>query len=554
LPYLPGRLTTPSRIAVAALLWTAGLCGCADGERPPRLVLLLVVDQLRADRLDPALPGGLGRLAREGRWYVDAVVGHAHTETCPGHVAAASGRHPGPVGVPGNQYVDARSGKLVYCVEDEAPDARVHGASHGRSPRAIAATALGDWLEQADPRTRVFSVSAKDRSAIGMGGQHPDAAYWLERQEARGFTTSAYYRPDLPAWVRSFNGEGGAAGFLAGLPPTWEHPTGSPPNGARPDAYAGEIGQLSGTSPHPLAGGDASVTLEQLFVSPFLDDVTLDFARTLVENEDLGRGEQADLLALSLSATDLVGHYYGPESQEARDALVRLDAALGRFLSFLERRVGRGRLLVALTSDHGVLPLPEWLEETGRGTCPVRGGRVDPRGLGAALESILDATFGADTAGKGPWLHHADYRVTVSRERAQAAGVTPQQVVERAREMLEAQPVVERVWTAEEITAGSGPEPFATLYRNSHHPERGGDLVVQPRRDCLIAGYAGTSHGTPYLDDSAIPLVFFGPGVQPGRVRGRAGLVDLAPSVAAHLGLALPLGLDGRALNLNGEG
>ena len=499
MPRLPGRLRAPSRIAAAALLWTAAVCGCADAEREPRLVLLLVVDQLRADRLDPALPGGLGRLARDGRVYVDALVGHADSETCPGHVTAATGRHPGPVGVPGNQYVDAPGGRVVYCVEDEAPDARVHGASHGRSPRAIAATALGDWLEQADPRTRVFSVSAKDRAAISLGGQHPDAAYWLERREARGFTTSAYYRPDLPAWVRSFNGEGGARGFLAGLPQAWEHPTGNPPNGARPDAHPAEIDRFSGTSPHPVAAADAGVALEQLFVSPFLDDVTLDFARALVENEDLGRGEHLDLLALSLSATDLVGHYYGPESQEARDALLRLDVALARFLSFLERRVGRGRLLVAFTSDHGVLPLPEWLEETGRGACPVRGGRVDPRGLAAALESILDATFGPDTAGEGPWLYQAGYRVSVSRARAQGAGVTPQQVVERAREMLEAQPVVARVWTAQEIAAGSGPEPFATLYRNSHHPERGGDLVVQPARGDGSCGRARSEEHTSEL-------------------------------------------------------
>ncbi|MBW2234955.1 MAG: alkaline phosphatase family protein [Deltaproteobacteria bacterium] len=535
---------------VAGLVWVLLGAGCRAPASEPRLVLLLVVDQLRADRLDPELPGGLGRLAREGRVFADAALDHAFTETCPGHVAASTGRHPGPVGVPGNEWVDAEAGERFYCVDDPSPEARTLGGSQGRSPHAIGATALGDWLKWAHPEAKVFSVSAKDRAAIGLGGQRPDAAYWLDRTEALGFTTSRWYREALPEWVERFNGKG-ASGFVAALPAEWQHATGSPANGARPDPHPREMDRFSATSPHPLAGAERAQTLERLSVTPYLDDVTLDFARALVSREGLGDDPVPDLLAVSLSAADLVGHYYGPWSQESRDALLRLDRSLGRFLDALEAQVGREGLVVALTSDHGVLALPEWLSESGLSNCPILGGRVDARGLLAALGTNLDEAFGVEGAEAGPWIHEAGTRFTVNDVRSRATGVPPDAILGRARRFFEAQPVVARVWTAAEIAAGDGPEPFASLYRNSHHPTRGGDMVVQTIPDCLVSPYsAGTSHGSPYRYDRAVPLVVAGAGVVPGVVRGRASVVDLAPTLAALLGIPTPGDLDGSALPL----
>lgn len=542
---MPAKRTLTSLLTAAALVLPAAP-GRAD--EPPRLVLLIAVDQLRRDRLDAALPGGLGRLAREGRVYAEAALDHAGTATCPGHVTMLTGRHPGPAGVPGNEFIDRATGRTVYCVEDPAEDARVLGGEGGRSPRNIRVEALGDWLKAARPGTRVFAVSGKDRAAIAMAGRRPDAAYWLARGGSPGFTTSRYYREALPAWVEAFNGSDPPHdGFWAGLPERWVHADGIGGERGRPDDYPAESGELGRTSGHPVRSGALEEAATRLHSSPWADSVTLDFARELVRREGLGTRGQADLLAVGLSGTDRIGHLWGPESHEARDALLRLDAELGDFLGFLEGVVGPGRLLVALTADHGVLPLPEWLAETGRSECPVDGGRLGLRMLVLRLlwetHLSLSPTFSIPVR----WLSFAGANLTVDRKLALQRGVAVGEVVAVAKRYLEAQPGIARVWTAQDILAGE--DPLARLYRNSYDPQRSGDAVVQVERTCLISAYdSGTSHGSPYGYDRDVPLVFFGPGVPKGAVPGPAATVDIAPTLAVLLGLEPPGGLDGRPL------
>ena len=519
----------------------------------PTLVVLIAVDQLRRDRLDGALPGGLGRLAREGRVFSDGVLDHAVTETCPGHASMLTGRHPGASGIPANTYVELATSTRRYCVEDAAADAAVFTATGepgpGRSPRTLKSDTLGDWLKAADPEARVFSVSAKDRAAITLGGRAPDGAYWMIREPEPIFTTSGYYHAALPEWVEAFNrGDGG--GLASRVPAVWTHASKARPGEPeRVDDFPGESDARSRTSPHPLHDSDAEDFAENLYSSPFLDELTLAFARTLVERESLGTRERPDLLAISLSATDTVGHAYGPASLEAEDALLRLDASLGEFLRFLESRVGADRLLVALTSDHGVLPLPEWLAATGDLVCPLEDGR---QGLiGFLLRFYAELHFELSPFGwPRPWVVPAS-QLTVDRQLAEARGVPVERVVAVAERWLEAQPSIREAWTRAEIA--SGEDDFARLYRNSFDPERSGDLAIQVEPTCLL-GFrgVGTSHGSPYGYDRNVPLVFFGSGIAAGRVSGPAATVDIAPTLAARIGLPVPGDLDGRDL-LPGE-
>ena len=534
--------------------------------------MLLAIDQLRADRLSPALQGGLGRLQREGRVFRDAAYRHAFTETCPGHSVMLTGRDPARTGIPGNDYVDPETLVSHYCVEDPSPDAAILGVpagapADGRSPRNLQADTLGDWMKAQRPGTRVFSVSGKDRAAITTAGQHPDAAYWLARGASPRFVTSRYYLASLPDWVRAWRGDK----VLAGIPDTWTYLPESVramSAGPRADDHPNESALLSRTQPHPLRRDPpdadrlpppARYPAERLYVTPYADGVTLAFAKDLVVNENLGRGPETDLLIVALSATDLVGHFYGPESWEAHDALVRLDAGIGDFLDFLDARVGEGRMVVVVTADHGVLPLPEWLVAQGRSVCPVKEGRIDPRPLLAGLEAHLDAAFGAarpaprpgESDGRGPWFAVESSRLTLNRMRVASAGIDEHVVLEAARRYLEGQRGIVRVWSRDEVLAGKGPEPMATFYRNSWQPERAGDLAVQSGEDCLMSDRdTGTSHGSPYAYDRAVPLVFYGPGIVPGDVHTLASPVDIAPTLARLLGFKAPSDLDGSPLPL----
>jgi predicted AlkP superfamily pyrophosphatase or phosphodiesterase len=529
------------RFLLAVLLLTASV---APPVAPPRLVLLVSVDQLRRDRLDATLPGGLGRLVREGRVHTEGVLDHAITETCSGHATVLTGRHPGAAGIPGNHFIDARTGESVYCVDDPAEDARVIGAELGRSPRNLRVTALGDWMKAARPETQVFSVSGKDRAAITLGGKRADAAYWLSRKGSVGFTTSRYYRESLPDWVVRFN-----ARFLDGLPETWAHALDGapPPPPPRPDDYAGESPDYSRTTPHPLRDGNRESFADNLYFTPYLDEITLDFAAELVEREALGGGAGADLLALSLSATDPVGHLYGPNSHEARDALLRLDRALGAFLERLEAKLGKDRILLALTADHGVLALPEWLAETGASHCPEAGGRTGLRQLGLGLSWELHKTFTPILAIPKDWIVFAGSQLGVSRPVASEQEIDVDAIADVVERYLEAQPSIAQVWTAAELERSDS--EIARLYRNSRDPERSGDLLTQIEPTCLISPFDhGTSHGSPYLYDRAVPILFWGAGIEPASVEGPAATVDIAPTLARQLGLEPPPDLDGHPL------
>jgi predicted AlkP superfamily pyrophosphatase or phosphodiesterase len=535
-------------LLLGALVVDVAWAGPARCEETPRLILLLAVDQLRPDRISTDLPGGLGRLTREGRFYTEAALDHGITETCAGHATMLTGRHPAHVGIPGNQFLDLEEGEAVYCVGDSAADARVLGGEGGRSPKNLRASTLGDWMKSANPASRVFSVSGKDRAAVTLGGDSADAAYWFNAIGQVGFTSSGYYLDQLPPWVREFNGRTPPDdGFLARVPPQWDHLAEEAGALSRPDDFPGESKEFGRSSGHPLRDDDLEVFAARWVVSPFLDEATLDFATALVREERLGRGSSPDLLAISLSATDYVGHLYGPYSHEARDALRRMDVDLGHFLDFLEVELGPGAALVVLTSDHGVLPLPEWLDRTGGSQCPVKGGRTGLRCLGFRLLAKLHWKFSPLFSVPRPWVIFAGSQLGVDRSLARRHGVPVAEVVAAARGILEAEPAIAKVWTPEEIESGAG--EIARLYRNSFDPERSGDLVVQLEPTCLVSPYdSGTSHGTPYLYDRAVPLIFWGPGIEGGRVPGPARTVDIAPTLARRLGIAVPSGLDGRPL------
>jgi predicted AlkP superfamily pyrophosphatase or phosphodiesterase len=519
--------------------------GVGQSVASPRLIVIVAVDQLRPDRLNAELPGGLGRLVREGRVYEDAALQHALTETCPGHATMLTGRHPAATGIPANATIDTAAGEELYCVHDASEDARVLGnPALGRSPRALRADTFGDWLKRASPESKVYAIAGKDRSAITLGGHAPDGVYWYDRHVTPRFTTSGYYADELPAWIAAWNGtDPPEDGFLAELPETWEHGPIAAPH--RIDDFEGEDERLERVSGHPLVQGDLSEIGEQLYVSPHLDELTLHLATQLTEREGLGTDDTPDLLAVSLAGHDTVGHFYGPFSHESQDSLQRIDAGLAEFLEFLERQT-EGRLLVVLTADHGVLPLPEFQAPEGEPPCPEEGGRVPVRWM------MMKVLFGlhfelSPFSWPRSWLVIGGSQLGIDRRLAEQRGVDVARAIAAAERRLEAVPAITEVWTRDEIESREG--ELAQLYRNSFVPDRSGDMLVEGAPGCLIWPHdGGTTHGSPHAYDRRIPLVFHGPGIEPAGLPGAASTLDIAPTLGALLGIPVPSDLDGSVL------
>lgn len=532
-------MTLLTRLSMIGLVLTGFTAPIPALATEPRLLVVIVIDQLRRDRLSSELPGGLGKLTREGRAYVNATLDHAVTNTCPGHAVVSTGVQPADSGIPGNTYIDRGSWTEKNCVDSlDVTSVVLNEPGKFRGPQQLRTSTLGDWIKASVPDARVYSVGGKDRSAIILGGSNANGAYWYNRGT---FTTSQYYEASLPDWLRVFNGNNPPRnGFQSDVPSTWDHPASS----LREDHFPGEDTEFSNSSGHPLISENAEETAKQIYHSPYLDQATLAIAGQLVKTHDLGQDEQIDLLTVGLSATDTVGHLYGPFSAESEATLRMLDESLGEFLALLDQEVGTGHYTIALTADHGVAALPEWQARQGDFNCPVESGRASIYSMAADIYFDLYLSYTFAFGNPLNLVSFAGGHVTVNRQYSAELGHDPNDIIEWLQGRLEEHPGIARAWTANDITSN---DPLGRLYQNSWVPDRSGDILIQLARDCLFQS-AGTNHGTPYEYDREIPLIFYGAGINPGQVLTRAHSVDIAPTLAAVAGIDSPPGLAGQNL------
>jgi len=515
---------------------------------PARLVVLIAVDQLvpeQLQRLDARFTGGFRRLLDQGAVFWRATVDYAATETGPGHATLATGRWPVHTGIVGNVLFDRAARQLVYCIGDPAAhpltESGVDEARASVSPVTLLGDGLGDLLERAAGGSKTLALSGKDRSAVLMGGRAPEAALWWSGASG-GFTSSSAYGPKLPefaaVWNRAWRER--ARGW------EWRNEAGDlAAHGTAPDEREGEARRGGRTLPRTLPSEDAPLAGAVLF-SPLLDFFTLELATLALDTEQLGRDEAVDLLALSLSGVDVLGHSYGPDSVEVTDLLLRNDRELGRLFKTLDEKVGAGRWLACLSSDHGVLDLPEQLQGELVGARRVAGAEV------AALERSVQEALAELHPEAGPLgLARVELGFAFDEAAARAAGLEPAELRRTIAEVAEATPWVADAYTLEELLEGGPADPWLTLFRRSSHPERTPDVVLRPDPWLLFDFPEGTSHGSPYPYDRRVPLIFLGGKVRAQQRFDRASPTDAVPTLLTLLGLALPADLDGRALKVD---
>jgi hypothetical protein len=529
--------------------------GAGRAVRGPRLFVCLILDQYRDDYLDRFRPwlghDGLLRLVDGGARFRDCTIPYALTVTAAGHATWLSGAPPRATGIPGNDWIDAVTGESVNAVRD--PRFRAVGApgeGSSASPLRMRAEVVPDMLrESTRGAARVVSISGKDRGAVLPAGRRPNGAYWYDPASGR-FQTSSYYMDALPAWAVEANQR-----MVALLEDARRTPwTRLLPEGA----YLGTVsGDPADAFPHPLVAaaeeddGKATPGAVGPATHPVSLEATFAFAEAAVAGEGLGADDVPDLLVLSVSVPDAVGHRYGPDSPEVLDLAVRTDRRLAAFLRFLDRTVGRGRYTVSLTSDHGVQP----------NAAAARAFRAAPQDSvggwpGAAIrgwiDRVLTGAAGARAQGLRGFARGVGYGViTFDDSVLAAAGVTAGAAARVLADSAGANPWLATAFTGDDVRAGRIPGDLGRRETTGWYDGRRADAFLVPRPLVVFGatGKGGASHGTPWRDDTHVPLVFWGWGVRPGTTWRPVTTLDLAPTVSALLGIDAPSQSEGRVLD-----
>ena len=520
----PRRMRLLARASLLLLFAVYGAESQTTARRPT-LVVFFTVDQMRSDyfsRFDKQLNGGLARLYHAGAFFENAYQDHAITETAPGHSATLSGRFPRSTGITTNTF---------GVQDDRAP--LLSGARPGASPFRFRGTTLIDWMRVADPRSRALSISRKDRGAILPLGRAHEEVYWFAPDR---FTTSTYYHDTIPTWLTRFNARQLPQRYADKewtlLLPEREYP--------EPDSVPLENGGRNFTFPHQFPS-DSSAAARYLMAYPMMDEVTLQAALAGLEALQLGKGPQTDLLAVSLSSTDAVGHAFGPDSREIHDQILRLDRSLGAFLDSLFRLRDSTRVIIALTADHGVQSYPAIHAARTRGAV-ARYVDLDP-----AYDDLLAAVSarGVDTSA----LHFAEGMVFVDRAAFARAHVDVDSTLRRFADAVRKVPGVGRVDFVRALAqADTVRDAVARRWIHMLSPELPVELVVSLEPYAYWAGTPNATHGTPNDEDAHVPVVFWGAGVRAGRYGEFARVVDIAPTIAHVLGIPPLERLDGRVL------
>ena len=513
--------------------------------RRPKLVVGVVVDQMRWDYLyryqERFGDNGFKRLMREGFNCENTMLNYIPAVTAIGHTSIYTGSVPAIHGIAGNDFhID---GKQTYCTDDAAVATVGSNSDAGKmSPHNLKVTTIGDELHLAtNYRSKVISVSLKDRASILPGGHTADGAYWFDA-ETGNFITSTYYRKDLPGWLKKFNDRQLAKHYLS---QDWEtlYPTESYKNStADNNSYENPFpGADTPTMPVTTSKLMDSEGLGLIRNTPYGNTLTIDLALAAIDGERLGNRGETDMLAVSLSSTDYIGHQFGTYAIETEDTYLRLDRDIARLLAALDQKIGKGEYLLFLTADHAAAHNFKFLTDKG-----IPAGGWDIGKTKAALNSHLKAEFKTDCNLVSGLLN---YQIFLDNEKIDSLCISKENVVAAAIDYIKRG---EGVYCAvEQENAGTAtlPSPIKNRIVNGYYPGRSGEIqiIMQPGWYGLESeATGGTDHGVWHPYDTHVPLIFFGSGINPGATFTPVEITDIAATVCALLHIQMPDGCLGK--------
>ncbi|EHN69835.1 alkaline phosphatase family protein [Aliivibrio fischeri] len=549
--------------ALAGVLITPQLSNAA--EQKPKLVLQITVDALRGDLLNRYKANfgddGFRYLMDDGTYFTNAYYQHGNTETIVGHVSLATGAPPSVHGMVGNVWYDRSKERLVYNVEDGNYSMLTSGAGvnksteidptqkvatqDGRSPNPMLSSTFSDELAIAtNGESKIFSVSVKDRGAISLGG-HSGKAFWFSKSGSE-FVTSNYYYDEYPTWVNAWN-EKKLPNQYSGK--RWELSLPADQytlKESNPD-YKVDLAGFKRTFPHPYGPASYKYYSTMLTLSPAGDELTEDFASTLLKEENLGKGKFTDYLAVSFSANDYVIHMYGPTSLEAEDNLIRLDRTIAKLLKNVDKQVGLENTLIVLSADHGAPEAPAVVNALGVSQAAT----FDQKKLiSPTLLKRLKTEFGL---GENAIRLYAQPYIYLNHDVIKKKGVSLEAVQKAvSEELMKVQGIAYAV-TSSDIEKNQVPNTHTMqLVKNNYHPQRSGDVYVvyQPRN--FINDMEGltiaSTHGSPWRYDTYVPVIFAGYNIDDKKVSREITPYDIAPTLSGILGITQPSGATGKVL------
>lgn len=514
----------------------------------PKLVVGIVVDQMRWDFLyryySRYSNNGFKRLLNEGFSCENTMIPYMPTVTAAGHSSIYTGSVPAINGITGNEWWDKTKNRQVYCCED--PDAKTVGAANASgmmSPRNLLVTTVGDELRlSANFRSKVIGIAIKDRGAILPAGHSANAAYWFDTKTGN-WISSTYYMQDLPQWTKDFNANKPIDSYYEN---NWNtlYPI-ETYNQSTTDEKIYEFktfGNDQTKFPYNLKQFIGK-NYNAIFTSPYGNSLTLDMAKLAIENEKLGGGNETDMLTVSLSSTDIIGHLFGPNSIETEDMYLRLDKDLADFFNFLDNKIGKGQYTLFLTADHGGSHVPGFLREN-----KIPAGIYDDGKMKKEINAQLREKFGKDSL----VVSMLNYQVNLNHHRIDSANLDEKEIIKCILQFVEKKEFVLRAFETSKLTETTLPTKIKEMAANGYNPTRSGDIqiILKPGYvDDLMPGVPlGTSHGVWNPYDAHIPLLWFGWGVKQGKTYKETYMTDIAATLSAILKIQMPNGSIGHVI------